>query len=199
MGWLIAAAVLAALAILPLGIDGGYGEAGASLYVQIGPIRFLVFPGKTREKKQPKQKKAPANKKQQTAVKEKTGGSLTDFLPLLKIAWNFLGDSRRKLRVKHMTMYLKMAADDPCDLAINYGKAWAAVGNLLPQLEQLFIIKKKDIQVACDFTANQTTIYARVKLTITLGRLLTLLAVYGWRAGKTFIEINNKRKGGAKV
>lgn len=198
MGWLIAAAVLTALALLPLGIDGIYSQTGVSVYIQIGFIRFLVFPGKPREKKQPKQKKAPAVK-QQPAVKEKKGGSLTDFLPLLKIAWNFLGDLRRKLRLNHLTMHLTMAADDPCDLAINYGKAWAAVGNLLPQLEQLFVIKKKDIQVACDFTTNQTTVYARLKLTITLGRLLVLLAVYGWRAGITFVEINNKRKGGAQV
>ena len=86
---------------------------------------------------------------------------------------------------------------DPCDLAINYGRAWAAVGNLMPRLERVLVIKKQDIDVECDFTASQTTICARLDLTITLGRILAIAVVYGFRAVVEFIKINNKRKGGA--
>ena len=117
----------------------------------------------------------------------------------MKEALRFLGDFRRKLRVDVLEMKLIMASDDPCDLAVNYGRAWAAVGNLLPQLERLFVIKKRDIQVECDFTASETLVIARLDLTITLGRLLAAVVVFGVRALKEFLKIKKKRKGGAKL
>ena len=91
-------------------------------------------------------------------------------------------------------MRLILAGDDPCDLAVNYGRIWAAVGNLMPQLERLFVIKKRDIQVECDFTASETCVVAHLDITITLGRLLALALVYGVRV---LIEFRSmKRKGG---
>ena len=115
----------------------------------------------------------------------------------MKLAVELLGDFRRKLRLDDLQLKLIMAADDPCDLAVNYGRAWAAVGNLMPQLERLFVIKKRNVEVACDFTASETLVLARLKLTITLGRLLLLVLVYGIRALVEFLKIKKKRKGGA--
>lgn len=201
MGWLIALAVLVLLGCLPLGVCGIYAASGATADLLIGPVKIRVFPGKKKEKaEKPKEKeeKKTATKTEKTEPKqeEKKGGSFTDFLPLVKVATDFLGDFRRKLRIKRLTMYLCMAGGDPCDLAINYGRAWAAVGNLMPQLERFFVIKKRDIQVACDFTQPQTTIYVRSDVTITLGRALGLLLRYGWRALKEYLNIVNKRKDG---
>ena len=129
--------------------------------------------------------------------KKKKGGSLTDFLPLVKVALDFLGDFRRKLRLDNLYLRLILASSDPCDLAVNYGKTWAAVGNLLPVLEQCFVIKKRDVEVECDFTASETLVIARIDVTITLGRLISLIVVYAVRALKEFIILRNKRKGGA--
>ena len=112
--------------------------------------------------------------------------------------FRFLGDFRRKLRLDNLRVKLIMAADDPCDLAVNYGRTWAAVGNLLPQLERIFVIKKRDIEVACDFTASETLIIARLDVTITLGRLLALVFGYAIRALIQFLKIMKKRKGGAQ-
>ena len=77
---------------------------------------------------------------------------------------------------------------------MNYVRAWAVVGNLLPQLERLFVIKKRDIQVECDFTAAEISVIAHLDITITLGRLLTLAVIYGVRA--LFVFLSMKRKGG---
>ena len=90
-----------------------------------------------------------------------------------------------------------MAGGDPCDLAVNYGKAWAALGNLQPLLERVLVIKKRDIDIECDFTAPSTLITARVDITITLGRILALVAVNGFKGVKEFLKIMKKRKGGA--
>lgn len=198
MGWLIAAAVITLLAIAPLGVWVRYDLDGLLLKLIAGPVKLTLILGKKKEKPQEEEKKpAKTQVTKSAAPKEKKGGSITDFLPLVQLALDLLGDFRRKLRVRRLELLLVMAGDDPCDLAVNYGRAWAAVGNLMPQLERLFVIKKKDVQVACDFTADKTTVFARVDITITLGRLLALVTVYGIKALREWIKINNLRKGGA--
>ena len=198
MGWLIAAAVITLLAIAPLGVWVRYDLDGLLLKLIAGPVKLTLIPGKKKEKPQEEEKKpAKTQVTKSAAPKEKKGGSITEFLPLVQLALDLLGDVRRKLRVRRLELLLVMAGDDPCDLAVNYGRAWAAVGNLMPQLERLFVIKKKDVQVACDFTADKTTVFARVDITITLGRLLALVTMYGIKALREWIKINNLRKGGA--
>jgi len=136
-------------------------------------------------------------KVKQEKPEKKSGGPITDFLPLVKILLDMLGAFRRRLRLNVLELKLTMAADDPCDLAVNYGRAWTAVGNLLPQLEKIFVIKKRNIEVECDFEASETKVIARLDLTITLGRILATVFVYGGKAGIEFMKINKKRKGGA--
>ena len=201
MGWLIAAGMIILLAILPLGVSAVYDDAGPLVKVIAGPVRIRVYPsdGKKKEK-EPKPKKEEKKKTQPATAKttKKKGGSFRDFLPLIQTALEFLGAFRRKLRVNRLEMKLIMAADDPCDLALNYGKAWAAVGNLMPQLERLFVIKKRNVEVECDFMADKTLIFAKLDLTITLGRLLAIAVVYGIRILRQYLTIMKTRKGGAK-
>ena len=222
MGWLIAFVILFLLAILPLGVSIKYDEDGALVKVIAGPVKITVFPRPKKEKKKKKPKKEELQtqqaaatqiepeKKEQPAAQEqpmqppkqeksakKSGGPITDFLPLVQIALDMLGAFRRRLRVNMLELKLLMAADDPCDLAVNYGRAWAAVGNLMPRLERVFVIKKRDIEVECDFETSQTRVTARLDLTITLGRIIATAVVYGIKALIEFLKIKNKRKGGA--
>lgn len=195
MGWLIALAVIVLLAILPLGASVRYDAAGVDMKILLGPLRLSLRPGKElpkEEKPEPKKKTGKANGKAKAA-----GGSWTDFLPLVDIALDLLSAFRHKLRVRFLQLHLIMAGDDPCDLGINYGRAWAAIGNLLPRLEEFLIIQKKDVRVACDFEAEQTTVLAGLDITITLGNLLALAAVYGWKAVREWNKIQKIRKGGA--
>ena len=199
MGWLIALGILILLGCMPLGVSAVYDAGGFVAKLLAGPVKIPLFPREKKEKPKPakeEESQAPVTQdKAQPA--EKKGGSFQEFLPLVKIATDFLGDLRRKLRVKRLEMKLCMAGGDPCDLGINYGRAWAAVGNLIPQLERLFVIKKRDVQVLCDFTQSQTTLYVRADITITLARFLCLVVRYGWRGYKEYKKIINKRKGGA--
>lgn len=208
MGWLITLGILTLLAILPLGAIVRYNAEGVNVKVIAGPARILVVPRKKKdplEEKPKKQKvkkpekgkdKATSGGKTDTQKKEK-GGPITDFLPLVDTALQLLNAFRRKLRIKRLEMKLIMAADDPCDLAVNYGKAWAALGNLMPLIERAFVIKKRDLEVECDFEASETVIIARLDITITLGWLLGIVIWYGVRALKQYLKIQNKRKGGA--
>ena len=209
-GWLIALGILVLLAILPVGVSLIYNEDGLFLSILLGLVKIRILPKAAKKEKKEKKAKPPkkqAKKEKSKATpkekkpKEKSGGKLTDFLPLVQIALRLLGSFRRKLRVNRLELKLTMAGGDPCDLAVNYGKAWAAVANLMPQLERIFVIKKRDIQVQCDFVDDTTRIKARLDITITIGRIVGVVVKYGVLAVLELLKILNKRKnnkGGAK-
>ncbi len=202
-GWLIALGILVLLAILPVGVCLIYDADGLILSLLLGAVKIKLFPGNPREKKDKKEK--PVKKQKQTkpsqklkpAKEKKSGGKVTDFLPLVDVGLKFLGSFRRKLRVKYLKINYIMAGGDPCDLALNYGKAWSAVGSIMPLLERMFVIKKRDIQVQCDFVAASAAIYARLDITVTVGRIVGLAVKYGVLALREFLKIKNKNKGGA--
>ena len=215
MGWWITLGILTLLAIVPVGVRVCYDAEGPLVKLVLGPVKLTLFPRPKKDQKPEKEKKEKQSKRKAKKTAEeanlpkppqppaekkpkgKKGGSLKDFLPFVKLAFDFLGDFRRKLRMKELYLRLILASSDPCDLAVNYGKTWAAVGNFLPALERWFVIQKRDVEVECDFTASETKVIARLEITMTLGRLLSLAAVYAVRGLKEFIVFRNKRKGGA--
>lgn len=53
---------------------------------------------------------------------------MLDFLPLVKVALNFLGDFRRKLRVNRLELKLILAGGDPAtsrSITEGLGRQWA--------------------------------------------------------------------------
>jgi len=190
MGWLIALTALCLLAFLPLGFRAIYREKNAGVWLLVGPFKFRVNPGKAK-KKQHKVKGEIKN-----SIK---GGNYKDFLPVIRTILEFLDHFRRKIRVQRLELKVILAGDDPGDLAINYGRAWAALGNLSPHLERLFVIKKRDLEVECDFTADETRIYARIDATISIAKVLHLLTKHGVKTLKQLVELKDLRKGGAEL
>ena len=208
MGWLIFLAILVLLAILPLGASVLYDADGPRVRIVAGPVKIQVFPmkkkpkkDKTKKEKPQKEQKKPAQagEEQKPFPKPKTGGSWTDFLPLVQVVLDLLNDLRRKLRVNHLLLHLTLAGDDPCDLAVNYGRMNASLAALFAQLERVLVIQKRDVHVDCDFTASETVILARLDLTITLGRILSIAVRYGVRGLMTFLKIKKQREGGADL
>ena len=204
MGWLIALGILILIAIIPIGVSAFYDEDGPRAYIIAGFIRIPVFPIKKKEKKE-KPKKAqspkaakPATKKQEIQ-KKKMGGSLHDFLPVVDVVLDFILAFGRKLRVNELQLKLILAGGDPCDLAVTYGRGWAALGNLMPQLEKAFVIQKRDLEVECDFLAENTTVLARLDLTITIGRIFSLLIIRGIPILRELFKLMKIIKGGAKA
>lgn len=203
MGWIVALAILLLLAAIPLGASVRYDADGIRVRVIAGFLRFTIIPLPQRKKKSPKKTKAAAKsppkpkKSAAQADEKKKGGSWRDFIPLVRTGLDFLNQFRRKLRVNNLQLKLILAADDPCDLAVNYGRAWAALGNLLPLLEKVLVIKKRDCEVECDFTADETLVIAQMDVTIRLGQMLSMAVVYGVRIIKDLLVLKKKRKGGA--
>ena len=193
--------VLFLLAVLPLGVFIRYDGGGPLVKIVAGPLGIRLLPKKPKRKKPKKEKKAKGKKKpapektpSKKPAEKKKGGSLKDFIPFVQLGLKLLGDFRRKLRVNRLELRIVLAGEDPADLGLLYGRANAALGGLWPMLERCFKIKKRDVSVQCDFTAEETTVYAALKITITLGRLMVLGVRYGARALKEFIKLKNKKK-----
>ena len=206
MGWLITLAILFLLTILPLGVSVIYDGGGPLVRILVGPVKVKVYPAKKKDPDAPrKQKKKKSSKKKDSGKKDskssekKKGGPISDFYPFVTMVLDFLVDFRHKLRVNWLELKIIMAGGDPADLAINYGKAWAAVGNLWPRMETWFLIKKRDVEVECDFEGSETSVFARMDLTITFGRFLRLVLRYTIRALKEYLNFRKKRKGGITV
>lgn len=196
MGWLIAFGILLLLGMMPLGVRAGYDETGLAASLIIGPVKFLLYP------RQPKAKKAKIETKKQSQSTSKTkssGGSVSDFLPLLQMILDFLDNFRKQLYINHLHLKLILGGSDPSDLALDYGRGWAVLGNILPLFEQVFVVKKRDLEVECDFTADRTTVVAGADIVIRLWQLLVLLLIHGPKVIKEYLRIMKIRKGGAKT
>lgn len=222
MVWWILLGVLIFLLLLPLGVRILYDASGFRVQVTAGFLRFTIFPMKKKAPKKEKanqekpvedapkpataaqQKTAAPEKKEQTPLPEapkppapekESGGSIMDFLPLVELVLKFLGEFfHRTLHIDVLYLKLTLAGNDPADLAISYGKAWAALGNLWPYIDRMLTIKKRDIQIQCDFEATEPLVNARVDISLTLGRLLGLILSYGVRMLIKFVRILWQRK-----
>ncbi len=187
MIWQVLAVIALAVtlvACLPLSVKGIYDAGGFAAKLYIGPFPYTLYPRDKKEKKEKTvktDKKPEVQKESEPAEKKEKGGSSQTLKLLLKQLPDFLSDFRRKLRVKNIRLHYVMAGGDPADMALNYGRAWAAIGNLWPYLERFFIIKKRDVSVGCDFEGTEPTIYAQLHISITVGRVIALACKYGWR------------------
>ena len=63
----------------------------------------------------------------------------------------------------------------------------------MPRLERALVIRKRDVEIQCDFQAEETTVVFAMDLTMTLGRLLGLALL--WPSGPE--TLFNYEKGGA--
>ena len=191
--WMTLLAIFAALVLIgciPVGVDARYNAEGVFLAAKLGPIRLQLLPQKPKKKKKPEKapEKAASQEKKPNPI---LSGGVDGILQLLDIVLDTLGDLRRKLRVNELTLYVRIGgSDDPAKAAMGYGRAWAAIGAITPSLERLFVIKKRDIQPALDYTISNTQVDAHLVTTITIGRSLALAL----RAGIRFLKILNERK-----
>ena len=196
MTLLVIFAVLVLIGCIPVGVDARYGADGIFLAAKIGPFRLQLLPQKPKKKKKKPAKQPPAVKPAEKKPAEKKqnpllSGGVDGLLQLLGFAFDTLGDLRRKLRVNALMLHVTVpGGDDPAKAAMNYGRAWAAIGALTPAVERLFVIKKRDIQPELNYNETQMKVDAHLVTTITIGRSLALAL----RAGVGFLKILNERK-----
>lgn len=189
IGWIIAAAVLLALALLPLGVqvllDGTF-----RLWIVLAFLKIPIsFDEKPKAKKTPKKEKNP---EKQAPAKETNRLFRLDlkhyWKDYLAIVFELLNGLRRKLVLRELTFLAYFGGEEPDDRALNYGRAWAAIGGVMPMLEQAFTIRKRDVRAVYDETAQQVRLYLSLHISIFLGQLIHL----AFQALRRFLVIQKK-------
>lgn len=200
LGWLIAIACFLLIWFIPLRLKAVYNLDGFSGKLYLGPIRIFKFPRKKKDEAEKKNTPVDLLSKQHKALKkldkdEKKGGKLKEFKLIIREFLSFLNTLRKKITVKRLEAILVLANPDPADLAMSYGRAWAAVGSVFPLLENKLNVKKRNIEILCDFDAVETNIYAHADLRISLGRLVLICIVHEVRLIKKYSKTNSNEGG----
>jgi hypothetical protein len=167
-------ALLLLVLLLPVGVRIRYNQEGVKLWYVIGPVRLLH---KAKEdKKKTKKKDDGLNIRKMLGMSDHEADSVWEkFRTDLQLIFSLFGYLRPKIKIQYLELKLNLAGGSPGTLAMAYGGAWAAIGGFLPVLEEAFILKKRDLDVTCDFNGDATTLEAKLNLTIGLGRLLICL------------------------
>ena len=195
MWWmLLVVAILLLVLLIPVGLIARYDKSGFDLYVKVGFLRFSLLSDRENKKKKSIISSAVSSGNKERV--EHKGGNLSDFRPIAKAVIDFLNQLRRRITVKNLQFKLTLAGSDPCDLSVSYGRTWAAVGALQPQLNRLLRIRKQKIEVQCDYLAEQTVVFCYVDVSISIVRLLQILATHGTKILDEYNNLKNKRKGG---
>lgn len=182
--WIVAG-VLLILFLLSLIRVGGmvdYAAGGLTVRLLAGPLHMTVFPFPKRKKERPKKEKKEKPDQAPGPDEKAPGGSLDlikEFLPLVTDA---AGSLRRKIRVDRLEMDLTVGAPDPAMAAIAFGGANAALGMLVPLLENAFQIKERRLRTAVDFNAKVPVVAIRAALTLTIGQGAAFALHFGIRA-----------------
>ena len=191
MTLLVIAAVLLLIGCIPVGVDARYGSDGVFLAAKLGPFRLQLLPQKPKKKKKKPAKQPSAEKPAEKKQNPLLSGGVDGLMQLLDLAFDTLGNLRRKLRVDALTLHVTVpGGDDPAKAAMSYGRAWAAIGALTPALERLFVIKKRDIRPELDYNETKMKADAHLVTSITIGRSLAQIAAQA----EELLKILNERK-----
>ena len=199
---LIVLAVLVLLALIPLGAHVRYDSEGAFVWLVAGPIRIRLLPKKSKKPKKDKKERKSGKKKkpkepdepEKTKEKQPIGGLIRDFMPFVRLGLDLLGCFFRKLRVPILTLHLGFGgANDPASAAINYGRAWSAVGAIMQPIRTKTRIKKENVSCSCDFTRGDMRVFAELKAVFLLGDLVVMAIRYGLRALRLYLRMKKQQ------
>lgn len=96
------------------------------------------------------------------------------IMDLIHLGLSAMGQFRRVLRVDRFLLDCAIATGDAAKTAMAYGAAAAGVGMFLPLLEENLRVRKKDIQVICDFEGTESKIFLEVQVSALVFQLLII-------------------------
>ena len=193
--WLLIIPVILLGALLwPLQLIAAYDAKGGRVYIRYGLFTWSLYPGEdkpTQQREEAEQKPAEPSK----SPKEKLDGWV-DILLVLKESLEPLDQLRQQIQIDKLILEISLTKDDPCDLAILYGRACGVVSELQVLVNRIFKVRRQKVNVFCDFAGTQSKIQVYSRISIPTVRLLGLILRYGLGIIKDYKAIKNRRKGG---
>lgn len=174
--WIILSVLVLTFVILlsPVSALIEYNGDGCSV-----TLRYL-FVRMTIPRKTPKQEKPRKNDISPSKPKPKRKGTLRDLVELLKLVIKTLGKLVKSIRVRDLKIDALIASDDPFKTAILFGTSGAAVGVLLPLIEQNFRVDRRTVNVNADFEHNESSVDLFAKCSIRVIQVLAIALVFAY-------------------
>ena len=178
------------IGLLRIGVIAEYSDEGFELCAIAGPVRIQLVPGKDSDDntKKAKAKKTKVKKgiKKSSAVsgekKQKKGGPVKIIKTVLPTALQTVGRFFKHLKINILTIRYAITADDPYDVAMNYGYTSGALGYICPLLDRNFKIKKWDINIYPCFTEVDENLYIKAKATIAIWEIIYIVLKLDFKA-----------------
>lgn len=175
---LIVLLILILLGLLKVGVQIVYdGELRVQLL--IWKLR-ISLPKEKKSKKKPEkpaevEQKAPKQKKQKNpAVKAWLQAALAHWQDILTL----MGKALHMPRLDPLILHVTAGGPDPAACALNYGRAWAVLGSVLPLLENSFRMGRRDVGVQCGEDRDAFSFYVQTALSVRIYEIL-LLGILG--------------------
>ncbi len=200
---IILLALILLIFFVPYGVDAAYEEEVLTVKVKAGPVRIRLLPKKPltekqqarRDKKQAKKaaKKKAAEEKKKKAAEEAEGKpkdetiklgkkreiTLDFLIALARMAVRAVRRFFRSFSIDFLKLHYIVAGPDPYNVAMQYGILCAAIEELCALSAGKIRLRRKDIAIGSDFTAQKQTINARVVITLQLYKLVHLAVAFG--------------------
>ena len=195
------------LNLVPIGVDGGYENSSFFLSLKVGPfrvMRILPAPELSEEEKRRREFRKAEKKEKKSAKSKKEANTESDsekkfdkdlIVALIPMGLHALKRFRHRLSIDLFKIYF-VSGGNPYSAAMNYGYISAAFGTILPLLDSLFNIGERDVRVSVDFDAGQTSVDARLILTIQLWEVIYIAVAFA--AEFIRYKINNSRNNAVK-
>ena len=182
--------------LIRLGGGAEYSAEGMKAHVRVGPFRFQVFPGKEKggkkeREKKPKKKKPP---KEKEGPKPKLGGPVELVKAFLPLVCEAAGELKRRIRIDELRLDYTAGGRDAAQTAMTFGGSNAAVGAILPLVQQNFDLKEYRVRTAMDFNAKGPTIYLYAAFSARLGQLVSFGLRFGWKFLMAYRKQKNMKK-----
>ena len=199
---MILLALILLIFFVPYGVDAAYEEGTAVVRIAAGPFRYTLYPKKPQTEKQKikaqkKQQKKEAKKKAAEAKKpaeeqpEKPGAKnetikLREKLPMdfdhlmmyLKLASHAIRRFFKSFAIDLFKLHYTVAGFDPYNTAMQYGCVCSAVEALPEFTGEIIHVRKNDVRIATDFTADKPVIAVRIVFTVQLFKLVHMAVAF---------------------
>lgn len=186
------------LSLVKVGVYVVWDHGKLALRIVAGPFRIALPKIKT-EKQLKKAAPPKATKSKAETVKSKkkpSAGKL--WLQTAIVHWQdllaLIGKAIQTPVLDRLILHLTVGGEDAAACALNYGRTCAAVGGVLPVLENTFRIRRRDIQIQCDYAQHGLDCFAQAELTVRIYEMLALAAASLKLLLQLYQEIKMKQK-----
>ena len=176
---LIVAALLTGIAWIKCGVRILYEKEDLLVELCCLGFRYCLFGGE--EKQQKKKEKASPEKKKNTeqpvSQTAKRKINVRAYLPYWQEILEMIGRVLTAPTINLLRLKAEAGGRDAEACAMAYGRMWAAVGVVLPVVENIFQVEKREISILCNYEKPSVEICAEVRLSLRVYEILALACV----------------------